>query len=282
MVPVIFNEYKNLNFIDPTKLSFNIETKLIPHVFKNKILSKPVKLIDSPPLAPDIKVVSYQNINNLISFLFNKSVGSIEEKPIVIQPGARNGEGSDQLIFDNVQSIQNKQNGKILFESDSPISKIQIFYLTSPPTQYSDFSLGNLVEWVYDDGDNSVASISVVPNKTYYFTFRAVDNHNLISNPTDIYEIELVDNNGAIYALTQTYNFMNKKDYVINKSFKKYLSIIPSFSYTDVYQDENGNINYGRDDNLWNQKFKVRVTSKSSGKAFDVNLSFIKKVQDLT
>lgn len=36
-------------------------------------------------------------------------------------------------------------------------------------------------------------------NKKYYYTFRMVDVHGHVSNPTEIYEIELVNDEGSVY-----------------------------------------------------------------------------------
>lgn len=281
LVPVISLQYSGLNLATPLSLSFNINNKIVPHIFKNLIFTKTNKISDSPPLAPDVKFVTYQNINNTITMLFNESVGSIEEKPITIFAGVGDEFGGDDAIFENIQNCQNKENGKILFESDSGIKTIQIFYTTQQPVSYLDFARGTLLEFNFDNFKSTSTSLNINPNVKYYFTFRSVDVHGLISNPSDVFEVQIIDNDGAIYPIVQTFSFNNQMNYLVNKSFKKYLSITPSIPYTDIFLNEN-EIKYGVDDKLWNQKFKVRVTSKSSGKSFDINLSFIKKVQDLT
>ncbi len=49
------------------------------------------------------------------------------------------------------------------------------------------------------------------PNKKYYYTFKTIDYHGNISNPSPVYEVEIVDDNGASYFLMNTVNFEFKE-----------------------------------------------------------------------
>ena len=73
------------------------------------------------------------------------------------------------------------------------------------------------------------------------------------------------------------------EEFQYQKSMKKYLSISPSVLFTEFQKLEDNKIQIGSqtDNSLWNQKFKIRVTSKKSGKQFDINLTLNKQVRNL-
>ena len=49
---------------------------------------------------------------------------------------------------------------------------------------------------VVADGATAASKVDdIEPNKKYYYTFRAIDNHGNVSNPSSVYEIEMVKSN---------------------------------------------------------------------------------------
>ena len=84
--------------------------------------------------------------------------------------------------------------------------------------------------------------------------------------------------NAAIYPIIAPYYFDKSQKINIEKSFKKYLSIDPAIVQQQFSLDESGNPQLGIDNGFWNNTFKIRITSKESGKAFDINLNFTKKI----
>jgi hypothetical protein len=125
----------------------------------------------------------------------------------------------------------------------------------------------------------------IVPNKKYYYCARAIDIHDNISNPTYIYEVEIVDNRGQMYLTSKAINLKGPK-YNYKKSGKRYLAIEPMTE--QVIYDNNVNtpaiigINEAPTANLlgttadavWDKKFKIRVTSKKTGRKIDLNVTF--------
>ena len=45
---------------------------------------------------------------------------------------------------------------------------------------------------------------SIEPNKKYYYTFRAVDVHDKISNPSPVYQVEIINDNGTILPISRS------------------------------------------------------------------------------
>jgi len=130
------------------------------------------------------------------------------------------------------------------------------------------------------------------PNKKYYYMFRSVDVHGNVSNPSPVYEVELVNDAGFVYPLIKiihmdlTESYEAEKIKTPLKSMKKYIEIIPSFAQgsIDVDLSDNQNITMGTEDtSLWeydgknNKLFKIRITSRSTGKKIDLNVKFSHK-----
>jgi hypothetical protein len=223
-------------------------------------------MIDKPPISPDIKFYPFYGVNNKIKILLSSQSGRVMQKPITIL-------ANDNEFFD-----KHKKNlfQKIVFESDDMINAVQVFRTTIEPYSYQDFArtsnflvdFANVSSVAYDD--------FVTPNTKYYYTFRTIDVHNQISNPSAVYEVQLIDNDGAIYPIIKEHIFKNKQDFSTSKAFKKYLQISPSVSQK-LFDIDNGNIKFNEDQQLWGQKFKIRIKSKKSGKVIDLNVLFDKK-----
>ena len=144
--------------------------------------------MDKPPIAPYANIVPFKDNINEILILFNPGTGEIEDFPIIINP-------EDQEMFDKVLNSQ-KQNvinnpEKIKFKSDDLTTSYEVFKTTSRPSSYTDFS-GNKVATVHwKENGSSYRDKSILPDTKYYYTFRSIDVHGHVSNPTEIYEVEL-------------------------------------------------------------------------------------------
>ncbi len=264
-------------FIPSSTLSLSCITSLSIRAYKNHLFTKNVKISDNPPLPPQVKFIPYINVNNVIGMWFNNSFGSYEQEPVIML-------STDTDIFNNVIVNQNLNNGKVFFESNDLVKEIQLFYARIKPTSYSDFSTSNLISLQLNEATSLETNLSINSNTKYYFTFRSVDVHNLISNPSSVFEVELVDNDGAIYSIINIIDLEMKKDYDTFKSFRKYLHIKPSFEYLQIVpmNEELTEAQLGLKQDLWGKKYKIRVTSKKSGKSFDINIKLNKEEKDLT
>ena len=171
-----------------------------------------------------------------------------------------------------------------------------------PSFRYTDFA-GNKrasVSTLIPDPDKTIRATSntyleaLQPNVKYYYTFRTEDFHGNVSNPTIVYEIELVDDAGAVYPIVRTYEFPIHSDKTPSKTMKKMMQIIPKLEQVTANLEENiidttegvpwedpndpPEIKLGSPavagDSIWNKRFKIRLTSKKTGKKVDLNVSF--------
>jgi hypothetical protein len=273
-IPTINLSYqKTLNYY--TQIKLDVVTKIEQRFYKNLMFTTETKITDSAPVLPSITFVPYRNINSIVTILFNSTNATLRENPITIL-------SDDINKFVDLQKKEIEQDGKIVFQSDDSVDRVQIFRTTTKPTSYSDFSNSLFEEVSFNNLSAASYLMNVEPNIKYYLTFRSIDVHGLLSNPTEVFELESISNSGANYFVINTINLFNNQDFNFNKDLRKYLSISPSFDYSQINLLDNSQVKFGNDNKLWGQKFKIRVTSKKSGKSFDLNIKYVKNEIDLT
>ena len=212
--------------------------------------------------------------------------------PIPIEEG-------DQKIFDMHRSAQNKtEDEPIEFSQDDTPSFFEVFRLDKAPNKYQDFAgnLRNRISTRIKSKESIIRSTSVAydetlqPNIKYYYTFRVVDYHGNFSNPTIIYEVELVDDAGAVFLIVKPYNLPIITNDFSSIDMTKFIKIIPTLEqvtadvpantiYTDPSDIPSGGVQLGSDsipdeDRIWQKRFKIRLTSKKTGKKIDFNVTF--------
>jgi len=126
---------------------------------------------------------------------------------------------------------------------------------------------------------------SISPNTKYYYTFRSIDVHGNRSNPTEVFMVELVQFEGMIFFNQSVYEFGSETfdNVKVTRDFRRYIKINPNLIQSLIDYDKLGEIqsayeasdvSLGRaEESVWKKRFKMRITSKNSGKKFDINLS---------
>jgi len=149
-----------------------------------------------------------------------------------------------------------------------------------------------------------------VPNQKYYYTFRALDVHGNLSNPTAVFQVEMVNEDGAIFPLIETYNMQPIDSTQPSRVFKRFLYVKAGELQSSVqeralaegdnpefviYEETTGpeepvassandvNVSVGQlEHSVYGTeskpgRYKFRVTSKRTGRKIDINLNFIHK-----
>ena len=82
------------------------------------------------------------------------------------------------------------------------------------------------------------------PNRKYYYTARAKDRNGYFSNPSEIYEVELVYNEGILLPIIKLYEPKISATKKTEKKFIQYLEIKPAEIQTHVETqlNEEGNL----------------------------------------
>jgi hypothetical protein len=244
-------------------------------------------VLDDPPVKPDINLVPYKGYDDQVLMLFNGNVGNFVDDPIAIEP-------EDEEAFRKIREEKKLDpDDPIRFKADDHTSRFEVFRTEKHPASYSDFS-GNKIASVRTDVDleslqdaTSAAFIdNIEPNKKYYYTFRAVDNHGHFSNPTEVYRIEMINEKGMIFLLKDVVEFAEKPKIPVKRA-RRYIQLVPSILQTLINEEKSGfdeansaeeirrKIHLGvTDESLWGKTFRIRLTSKSTGKKLDLKVNF--------
>jgi|3_EtaG_2_1085321.scaffolds.fasta_scaffold01426_9 hypothetical protein len=255
------------------------------------ILTHDARVLDDAPVWPDTDLVPYKGVSDQFLIMLETNVGTYTEPAIIIND-------RDAEFFTKYRQARKLlPHEPITFHADDPTGRFEIYRIDTAPNSYSDFA-GNLIAII---GDNTASAASYVDNVSsntkYYYVFRAIDVHGNRSNPTDVYEIELVEHEGMVFFNTKVYTFEDlriaaekRSGISPTKDATRYLRISPNFiqsliNYDDSFPGPNGPAGYASagdlcppprlghtDEPVWNKRFKVRVTSKNTGKKFDINL----------
>ena len=122
--------------------------------------------------------------------------------------------------------------------------------------------------------------------------FRSVDVHENISNPSPVYQVEMVENSSAVYPVVSVYNFQQEDSRTRSKSCKRHIKISPSPMMQQLSADfENLSalayegaqpLKFGSAatadtvlKSTDSTRFKIRLKSKHTGKIVDLNVSFV-------
>ena len=273
----------------------NIELLKIPYISFQTLY-----VTNRPPLYPNVVIYPYKNVNNKLLFTLSQFVGKRTEKPIEILPGDKEIFMKAALSQEKMDAEDQELPAEIEFMSDEPDLKYQVFRVEEHPSGWSDFSTalrkpvllpGGSYRELGQHEKDFVENLS--PNKKYYYTFRTIDPQGYISNPSPIYEVELVDDSGAVYLITKIVTFKPKIPKENTKSMRKYVHIVPTLKQSNLQAPPGQSIytteGLDQDVNLGDlfgtranpRRFKIRFTSKSSGKKFDLNLNFVHSPKDL-
>jgi hypothetical protein len=162
----------------------------------------------------------------------------------------------------------------------------EIYRVEEEPKSYNDFS-DNLLTTIGEPGIELTDNLfrdTITPRKKYYYLIRTLTNFGIHSNPTRIYEVELIQDSDETYLNYSEFKFKETQNTSNTKTFKKFLQIKPTLQQviiddnqiTDLSTADNYSTTVvGNDpDLIWGRKFKIRVKSKKTGKKIDLNVTF--------
>jgi hypothetical protein len=244
---------------------------------------------DKPPVSPDISIYPLKGNDNQVIMLLSPSTGDYKDRPAAILEEDKSYIGLEYysqtgkfIPYDDIRS----SFAKLEYRSDDPVDRYELFKIDFEPKSYEDFAQGELISIDPDSGLTGYYKDNILPNRKYYYCARSIDVHANISNPTYIFEVELVNNNGQIFLRQNVFNFKQEKKQAYTKSGRRFIYIDPSFQQTALSQanvpEDPQSIDFPPPDNIlgivdkkvWTKNFKLRITSKKTGKKIDLNLTF--------
>ena len=270
---------------------YELNMRPVAEIIEVPYFTTTTAVLSKPPPPPEVSITPYRGVNDTLLLSISSTNIEVEQYPIPIE------EGEDK-IFDMHLNAQNSLDGKIKFIQDDTTAFFQVYRMDTPPTSYSDFAGGlrNTLSTLLPNKEQIVRTTSIAhdetlqPNVKYYYMFRSIDYHGNFSNPTSVYEVELVDDAGAVYLLVRTHEFPVITNDTPSIDMKKFIEIIPSLSQvtadipvntsvsdpSDLTSVELGSIE-DAEHRIWDKTFKIRLTSKKTGKKLDFNVTFNKE-----
>lgn len=250
------------------------------------------RVMDLPPVFPELTVIPFKGVNNRVKFNLNSNVGVYRMMPQTI-------DSQDEQLFQRLREAQQVAQGNPLtFRTDDRVAIFEVYRLEQRPTSWSDFTGNRIADIVTDIDSVSLQKASagsfvdmVFPNTKYYYVFRSIDVHGHVSNPTPIYEVELVEQDGTVFSSIRIVDFDDgSSQRTTTKPATRFVQIRPAFAQTLLNEQKSGLVKDGeridsivgkrnfhlgvQDESVWDKAFKIRFVSRKTGRRIDFNVQF--------
>ncbi len=276
--------YENLKFhnqgTDEEYASLTVKNYPSVVLVPLSFFQKTVKVIQPPPLAPQVKFFTENDSKEQIQVYLSPTKGSRIEKFIPIL------DSDEQLEVD--MSLYYKDTDKIRFQTIQEDGNYEIFRTDSAPKSYAELAESKIGEVNSKIANTDALFVdSIRASKKYYYCFRKLNSKGLVSNPTTIYEVELIIDADDSKLNVEVYNIPEPILFNDSRSFTRLFQITPAIEQT-VF-DENQNEAVGKTslkgtidklrlgvakESLWGKKLKFRIKSNVTGKIIDYNIDF--------
>ena len=268
---------------------FNISVEPSIKIIEIPIFNKVVTVLDHPLQSLNTHKFQRMNDSKIIGF-FNNIEPFVPKKypsALTIDDSTRKSVylGSNDLL--STEKIDKASRGRP--------SSVQVFRKREKPKSISDFSKADLITEKSLKINNSPFVLSnclyeekINVNTKYYYVFRMRNENRAIGQITNVIEAELIDDGGYLYSVFEEYEESELHTAVesqISEQFKKLIHLIPninqiSFDDTNVNYDNSAaseidNLKIGTlQDSIFGKTFKIRLTSKKTGKKIDLNVAY--------
>ena len=277
--------YSNYKYLADFKISYEPFLKII----EVPIYSKTLRILDNPPNRLNITPYQILDDSQKVGFDLHYNVFS----DVAFPPGISDSDSEYRERYLNGKDLLSTT--KISAESVSKQRNIEVYRTTTKPTSLADFdgslyktiSLKPFNERYYRD-TYGVCLSQIKTNQKYYYLFRVTNELGTPGHISEIYETELINDGGYKFAL---FNTMLESELgelpppETSKPIKKLFQLRPKFeqiaidtSGADFNESANSQVsslNIGTaDDLIWDKTFKIRLTSKKTGKKIDLNITY--------
>lgn len=269
---------------------FNLSYEPTYKIMEIPIFTKTLSVMDNPGNSIDVEPFYLKNQSQTIGFKIGYDAWSPSPLPFPITLSNFRYNVEYLIAHDMLPG------NSVTLQSASKQKFLEVYRTSKRPTSYTDFNgaLWKTVDLARIEDDMEYASSMVcfydkiAPNTKYYYTFRMVNEQETPSYISPIYLTELIDNGGYMYAeFTTLYQQDLIEETYTNpfKKLKKLLHLQPNLShlmfdddlvdYSQSAESQLDNLQVGiSDDSIWGKTFKIRLTSKKTGKKMDLNVTY--------
>jgi hypothetical protein len=299
--------YGDSDFNKKYRARVNVRVAPSFQVFETKIMQSEKIFFDSPTLPPQVNFYNEMNKKNNVMFSFRTSMVSSHDPNYnfkIIGP-------NDKAIRDKINLSRDNVYGTV-FDTEYFTGRYEIYRMETPPKKISDFEdhflievdqtaeilskkltpQGDRVNYTLDYPNASYEDV-IQTHQKYYYLFRTLTYHGTPSNHTEIFEVELLEDSDETKLIVKEYRIPEIDRNTDTKAAKRLLKIMPNLEQImfddEEYEDLGAAINNlgTLEKKLYpggtvGKKFKIRITSKHTGKKMDINLTFRIKDNFLT
>jgi hypothetical protein len=276
----------------PSKYWAEVDVEILPSfkVLEYEIDNDATAFIDTPSLKPHTTIYGRKD-KPIVNFLFQPRFFTLtDDEGNDMNPPIGNLTESDRQIKDLYDLAPDRTMSAKYFTGI-----YEIYRMNRPPEHeqdFADFFLSRVDESV-DSGnlDRSGLPIKnidvnyarftdrIVPNQKYYYAFRSLTYHGTPSQLSEPIEVELQKDSDEYKISVKQHHYTHEKDYELSKPKKRLMRIVPNISRLLFSEDTNDPTSYIIDDGSLVSKagtktFKIRVTSRHTGKKMDINITF--------
>ena len=286
------------NSFYPYLADFNINIEPSLKIVEVPIQEKTFKILDNPPNDLIATPHHIKDQSNRLAFFLSYDTFSPNTVPYPVALTSQDDQNkADYLAANDLAEDDFTQS-----ESVSMAETFEVYRLSRMPTSYQDFenNLRKSIDLrILKQGRIKLDAMfmeRVRPNQKYYYTFRAINENGIAGEFTPIFEAELINDGGYVYA---NFNQLSAEDLVMDNiseplmSFKKLFNVVPNIQhlildptgvdFSKSAFDQVGNFKLGTaeeplfsSDAAKGKTFKLRLTSKKTGKKIDLNITFNK------
>ena len=267
-------------------------------LFSGYVLPR-VKLLDRPPVPPNITFLPFKEASTDILIKAERMTDELTGNRTIPYIPILDGDEARFIERANYQRIENFDlpEGHVEFKSEGEdANEVQVFRTTDEPQYtgdpeestvnviqrqaYANFAIGG-VYTTLSANTGLAFTDKLKTNTKYYYTFRMTDMNGNVSNPTDIIQVEIVETEGITYPVIQEYiptRSQPKKQK--SRNLAQFIQIRPSYLGSEPLPDEEGRQIAGQavEETPFGKHFKIRLTSKDTGRQIDLNCLFEKAV----
>ncbi len=282
----------------PSRVKVEFESRPSVRVVENHVQTFAYKISTPPLYSPDIIIANEQFVKNKVKFYVSDFIGNTVKHTEQIEKVLE----SDVQFYNNLRMADFiNDDGLARFFSRSNTGNFEVFRIDTKPQSYEDFAQGfvgtfnNYEEFKVDQEKHAAYIDYIQHEKTYYYMFRSLDHHGNPGKPSYVFEVFLIEDADEVLMRYDAYDLYKEKEkYATTKTFRKYIQIVPAYKHLPFKEDDPNMItsveNIGSDtstnslgitegESLWdyndsNSYVKLRITSKKTGKKFDLNLRF--------
>jgi hypothetical protein len=280
-----------LNYQQDYNFDIEVMSKIEPMVMEVEMINfDNLSIREHPPLSPEIEFVPYFGKDNKIGLFLNTRTGEEKLQPISIL----------ESDVDKIDTYNKNSRGLVVYKTDDFVKRYEVMKLDKKPRNYTEFRNGYIKLILPNpniENESNINAGSIIddiePNKKYYYCFRTVDVHDNISNPSPVYELEMINENGMIFPIIKNYEFETPK-FENSLEMRRFIKIKPQMQHYLINSQDtrllgSQNAQQALENNFslgitnfaspWGKTFKMIATSKQTGKKIEIKFKFNYKLE---